>query len=111
MKKLNNNLDISPYVRQKIFLMMKCIPVFLLMTFMSVSASTLGQKMVIRMNDVSLQSVFKEIKQKMGYTFVYNEEMVEQAGCVSVDINSDDIHQVMKECLKHTSLGYYLVVP
>ena len=28
MKKLNNNLDISPYVRQKIFLVMKFIPVF-----------------------------------------------------------------------------------
>ena len=95
-------------VRPKILSRMKWTTIFLLATFMSVSASSMAQNTTIKVENATLQEVFKEIRQKMGYTFVYNEAMVERAGRVSVNVTSSDINEVMRACLAGTSLGYYL---
>ena len=101
-------MDAFRQVRPKILLMMKLTTVFLLVTFMSVSASSMAQGTTIKVENATLQEVFKEIRQKMGYTFVYNEAMVNRAGAVTVDVTSDDIKEVLDACLRNTSLGYYL---
>ena len=107
MKK-NNEEGLFRQVRPKILLIMKLTTVFLLMSFLSVSAATLGQRATIKVTNVTLKSVFKEVKQKMGYTFVYNEHDVNQAGKVTLDITTSDVKQVLDECLKNTALGYYI---
>ena len=68
----------------------------------------MAQGTTIKVENATLQEVFKEIRQKMGYTFVYNEAMVNRAGAVTVDVTSDDIKEVLDACLRNTSLGYYL---
>lgn len=93
-------------VRQKILLSMKLTAVFLLMSFMSVSATMLAQQTTIKVMNVSLKSVFKEIKQKMGFTFIYNERDVNRAGKVSIDITSDDVRKILDKCLDNTFLEY-----
>ena len=85
---------------------MKLTVVFLFVTFLSVSASSLAQKTTIRVNNTSLKQVFREIRQKMGYTFVFNEQIVNKEGKVSLDITSDDIHEILNKCLENTSLNY-----
>ena len=107
MKK-NNEEGLFRQVRPKILLIMKLTTVFLLMSFLSVSAATLGQQATIKVTNVTLKSVFKEVKQKMGYTFVYNEHDVNQVGKVTLDITTSDVKQVLDECLKNTALGYYI---
>ena len=107
MKK-NNEEGLFRQVRPKILLIMKLTTVFLLMSFLSVSATTLGQRATIKVTNVSLKSVFKEVKQKMGYTFVYNEHDVNQVGKVTLDITTSDVKQVLDKCLENTSLGYYI---
>ena len=107
MKK-NNEEGLFRQVRPKILLIMKLTTVFLLMSFLSVSAATLGQRATIKVTNVTLKSVFKEVKQKMGYTFVYNEHDVNQVGKVTLDITTSDVKQVLDECLKNTALGYYI---
>ena len=87
---------------------MKLTTVFLLMSFLSVSAITSAQRTTIKVTDASLKSVFKEIKKKMGYTFIYNEEIMSKAGKVTVDITSDDVKQILDKCLVNTLLGYYI---
>ena len=79
MKKKNEK-GLFKQVRQKILLIMKLTTVFLLMSFLSVSAITSAQQTTIKVTDASLKSVFKEIKQKMGYTFIFNEQVVNKAG-------------------------------
>ena len=83
MKKKNEKGQLKQ-VRQKILLIMKLTTVFLLLSFLSVSAITSAQQTTIKMADASLKSVFKEIKQKMGYTFIFNEQVVNKAGKVTV---------------------------
>lgn len=82
--------------------------VFLLATFATFPASALGQKANLNLENVSLKDIFREIKQQTGYTFVFNESIVKKAGKISVDVSSDDVKVLMDECLKGTSLGYYI---
>lgn len=105
MKK-ENKLGVFRQSRPKILLIMKLMTVFLLTTFLSLSASSLAQKTTIKVENASLKEVFKEIKRQMGYTFVFNEQVVTRAGKVSVEITSADIHEILDECLTATSLGY-----
>lgn len=107
MKKKNGE-GLFRLVRQKILLIMKLTTVFLFMSLLSVSAATLAQRTTIKVMNVSLKSVFKEIKQKMGYTFIYNERDVSKVGKVSLDITSDDVKQILDECLDNSSLTYYI---
>ena len=99
-------MGIQKYARSKILRIMKLTVVFLFVTFLSVSASSLAQKTTIRVNNTSLKQVFREIRQKMGYTFVFNEQIVNKEGKVSLDITSDDIHEILNKCLENTSLNY-----
>ena len=105
MKK-KGRMGIQKYARSKILRIMKLTVVFLFVTFLSVSASSLAQKTTIRVNNTSLKQVFREIRQKMGYTFVFNEQIVNKEGKVSLDITSDDIHEILNKCLENTSLNY-----
>ena len=94
--------------RQKILLIMKLTTAFLLMSFLSVSAETIAQRTTIKVSNASLKSVFKEIKQKMGYTFIYNEGDVNKVGKVTLDVTSDDVKYILDKCLNNTLLGYYI---
>ena len=94
--------------RKKFLLIMKLTTVFLLATFLSVSGSISAQKATIKVENAHLKEVFKEIKQKMGYTFVFNERVVNKVGKISLDITSDNVKLIMDKCLEGTSLGYYI---
>ena len=81
---------------------------FLLMTFVSLTATALGQRTTIKLDNVGLQVAFNEIKQKMGYTFVYNDQVVKNVGKVSVNVTSSDIKYILAKCLEGTSLDFYI---
>lgn len=99
-------MGIQMYARSKILRIMKLTVMFLFVTFLSVSASGFAQETTIRVNNTSLKQIFKEIRQKMGYTFVFNEQIVNKEGKISLDITSDDIHEILDKCLENTSLDY-----
>ena len=89
-------------------LMMRLTMLFLLMTFVSLTATALGQRTTIKLDNVDLQVAFNEIKQKMGYTFVYNDQVVKNVGKVSVNVTSSDIKYILAKCLEGTSLDIYI---
>ena len=89
-------------------LMMRLTMLFLLMTFVSLTATALGQRATIKLDNVDLQVAFNEIKQKMGYTFVYNDQVVKNVGKISVNVTSDNVTHILKKCLEGTSLDFYI---
>ena len=89
-------------------LMMRLTMLSLLMTFVSFTATALGQRTTIKLNNVELQVAFNEIKQKMGYMFVYNDQVVKSVGKVSVNVTSDNVTHILKKCLEGTSLDFYI---
>ena len=107
MKKIRT----SGFFRQihgNFLLMMRLTMLFLLMTFVSLTATALGQRTTIKLDNVDLQVAFNEIKQKMGYTFVYNDQVVKNVGKVSVNVTSSDIKYILAKCLEGTSLDFYI---
>jgi len=44
----------------------------------------------------------------MGYTFVYNDQVVKNVGKVSVNVTSSDIKYILAKCLEGTSLDFYI---
>ena len=76
--------------------------------FMTLPSLASAQNVRINMQNASLKEVFQEIKRQTGYTFVYNERTVGQAGTCDVNVNSGRIEDIMKECLKGTSLGFVI---
>ena len=89
-------------------LMMRLTMLCLLMTFVSFTATALGQRTTIKLDNVELQVAFNEIKQKMGYTFVYNDQVVKSVGKISVNVTSDNVTHILKKCLEGTSLDFYI---
>lgn len=75
---------------------------------MSLPSHATGQSIQISMKNVPLKEVFKEIRRQTGYTFTYNEQVVSQVGARNVEIASDRIEDIMKECLEGTSLGFVI---
>ena len=89
-------------------LMMRLTMLSLLMMFVSFTATALGQRTTIKLDNVELQVAFNEIKQKMGYMFVYNDQVVKSVGKVSVNVTSDNVTHILKKCLEGTSLDFYI---
>ena len=107
MKKFRTN-GFFRRTHEKFLLMTKLTMLFLLTTFASVSATALGQQTTIKLDNVDLKVAFNEIKQKMGYTFVFNDQVVKQAGKISVNVTSADVRQILTKCLEGTALGFYI---
>lgn len=70
-------------------------------------AQTTQKTIKIDLKDTSISQVFNSIEKQSNYSFFYNNDIdVKQK--VSVKITSDDIHKIIAEVLKNTSLGYRL---
>ena len=110
MKKIRTNYFLQRRVGN-LLSVTKLAMLFLLTVSFTIQAKALGQRTTIRLNNVNLQVVFNEIKQKMGYTFVYNDQVVRNAGKISVDVTSSDIKQMLsiKLCNLYCSYSWYLI--
>ncbi len=62
----------------------------------------------LKLHDVSLKEVFKELKSLSGYTFVYSESMLKGLRLKELDLQNASIKEVLDESLKNTDLDYYL---
>lgn len=94
-------------VFRKIFLTMKLLVCFLIMSFSMVYGSSYSQVRVsISVKDASLQDVFRELTELTGFHFVYSSDLLKQAGNVCVDAKEEEMETVLSECLKNTGLWY-----
>ena len=44
----------------------------------------------------------------MGYRFVYNDQMLRDAGKISVEVTSSDVREILSRCLEKTTLDFYI---
>lgn len=68
-------------------------------------AQTTGQNVKLNFTGAPLSVVISDIEKQSGFKFFYNND-IDVAQKMSVQITSDDIHQVVSTLLKHTSIGY-----
>jgi len=107
MKKIRTS-GFAQRIHENFLLMMRLAMLFLLMAFVPFTATALGQRITIKLDQADLEEVLDVVRQKMGYMFVYNNQMVKDAGKISVDVTSDDVNYILKKCLEGTSLDFYV---
>lgn len=110
-KKWMYDVPIGYFSWETIQLMMKlfCFLFFVFLLPLSVSAYSQQQKISITLDDVSLETLIKEIKSKVNLDFLYNVQELEKNGKVSVHMKQATVEEVLEEALKGKNLKYALV--
>ena len=68
---------------------------------------TYSQKQIkMEVQDVSLEQVLKELHAQSGYYILYNKQDVQGVKNVSLKVNGASVDEVLKLCLRNTSLQY-----
>jgi iron complex outermembrane recepter protein len=96
-------------ILSKTIKIMKLGVIFLFAASLHVSANGFGQKITISEKNVSLEKVFKEIRKQSDYFFIYNNQNVEKASKVNIDVKDATIQEVLDECFKLQPLTYTIV--
>lgn len=85
---------------------MKITFVLLLACFMTVSASTMAQKITLNTTDANLKTVLKEIKKQSGYNFVIEENLLNNAQPVTLHLSGANIDDALKQLFEARQLTY-----
>ncbi len=76
---------------------MKLTTALTLVNCLPANAKGFTQKLTISHQNVSLKTVFKDIAEKTGYTFLYTEKLLLNGTKVSISANNASIGEVFKD--------------
>jgi TonB-linked SusC/RagA family outer membrane protein len=93
---------------KKLILVMKLTVIMILALSLQVTASGFAQRVSITKKDASLKELFKEIRKQTGYDFIYNNEVIERAGIVSVQVKDKDVSDVLKDVFSQKRLVFFI---
>src|SRR5688500_12959734 len=80
------------YLTQKTFRVMKLTAILLTAACLTAGAKGVSQRITLHEKNASLEKIFQSIKKQSGYTFIYRDELLEQAVKVNIDVKDADIH-------------------
>ena len=86
----------------KLFWILMCVFTF------SVSAESLAQQERVSLNlkDVAVRALFDEIQRQTNLYFVFNTELTDRLGQLSVNVKDETVENVLQQILKGTGLTY-----
>jgi len=92
----------------KIFLRMKLLTFFMLITLTSVSAKSYSQPTTLTFNfdNVTVSQVFREIEQNSDYILIYNEKMLDINRKITVIADNDSIETILDKVFAGTKNSY-----
>ena len=97
-----------PEISKQTLKIMKLIAVILFAACIQVSARGYSQ-ITLSETNVPLQKVFQKIQQQSGYDFVCTNEILKEAGKVSVNVRGVSLQKAIEECLKGKPLTYVII--
>lgn len=89
----------------KTLLIMKFTAILLLAASLTVNAKGYTQ-ITIKVKDAPLQKVFKQIQKQSNYDFLYNYELLQEAGNVTIELRNVTLEEALEACLKNKQLTY-----
>ncbi|WP_448698149.1 SusC/RagA family TonB-linked outer membrane protein [Mucilaginibacter sp. AW1-3] len=95
-------------VPRQTFLVMKITTLLLLITIMTVSASTLAQKITLNEKNASLEQVLNKIRQQSGYDFVYSEDLFTNAPPITITLKDATLEEALQASLKNQALTFLI---
>ncbi|WP_181390553.1 SusC/RagA family TonB-linked outer membrane protein [Sphingobacterium athyrii] len=85
---------------------MRLITVILIASLFQVSAATFAQKITINKNNVSLESVLKEIRKQSGYDYYYGTKVITMDQKIHIKVTNANIKQAIEAALTGLQLTY-----
>ena len=93
----------------KMLLIMKFSVIFLLVACMQVTAKGYSQQVDLSFTSTPVTKIFKAIKKQTGYDFLFTDEMLRDAGSVSISLKKAPLQAALDECLKGLPLEYTIL--
>lgn len=93
----------------KILLIMKLTFVLLLAALLHVSAASYSQNINLKVKDVSLLDLFKQLHRQSGVEFVYDNKMLQDAKHVSINAVNEPLSAVLDRCFSQQALTYEII--
>ena len=90
----------------KIFLIMKLTICLILFGCLQVGAKGVAQKVTLNESRSSLKVVLKKISNQTGYTFLYENAVLEKAAPVTLHVNAASLEQALNLCFRGQPLTY-----
>src|SRR5258708_34850721 len=81
----------------------------LLITGLHVTAMTYSQKVTLTKRNEPLEKVISAISRKSGIEILYNNDLLKQAGLVSIAVKDVDAYESLSHALAETKLGFKVV--
>lgn len=97
---------LPPGFTKKLLLFMKLTTLMLFLAFMQVSAGTLAQKVTLSGRNVSLTTIFEQIRNQTGYDFAYTTSTIKAARPVTIDVKNEDLSEVLDRIFSGQPLNY-----
>ena len=93
---------------QKKWLVMKLTALFIFVFSFTLVANTSAQQERVNLNlkNVSIRTLFGEIQKQTALSFVYNMELTQNLGQVSVKAKQESVESVLNRVLANTGLSY-----
>ncbi len=88
---------------------MKLLAIMLLAACIQVSAKGYSQLITVSGKNVSLEKVFKKIERQSQYVFFYDEDGLQNAKLVSVNVKNAPLTEVLDLCFKDQPVHYNIV--
>jgi TonB-linked SusC/RagA family outer membrane protein len=93
----------------KTWLIMKLMMLFTLIACIQAAASGNAQTVSISGKNLTLESVFKEIRNQANYEFVYKTKMLEKASRVDLDVQNATVESVLQICFANQPITYTII--
>lgn len=92
----------------KLILVMKLTTFLLLFSLLQVSASTFGQKVTLKGNEMTVSSIFKEIRKQTGYSVMLDKSNFKTDRKLTANFTNASIQTVMDQVLVGTDFTYVI---
>jgi TonB-dependent starch-binding outer membrane protein SusC len=90
-------------------LIMKFTVILLFIACTQISAKGFSQTITLSEKNATLKKIFKEINKQTGYQFFYEDELLKQAGKISINVKNATIEQVLSLCFTNLPFTYAVV--
>jgi len=90
----------------KLLVIMRLTTVILIATFMQVSAATFGQRITLNEQKSSIENVLRKIRSQTGYDFLFDRNLVKNAGEVNIEVRNATLEETMKSLFSNLPLTY-----
>ncbi|MCX6238020.1 MAG: TonB-dependent receptor [Bacteroidia bacterium] len=110
-KKLIKGISPDREIVRKIWMTMRLIVLLFFVSLMHVSASVYSQKtrLNIKVENATLQQVFKALQEQSEFDFFYKNEQIPADARVSVEFQNESVEVILNQILNGTGLTYHVL--